>query len=425
MKLQQLRDEIFSQVDGLDAEAISHQFSSNLGPRLEELFKDLFATYDKNSSVMKRKLKGFEEIFMDECGILVNVSEDREHFGHFVIRPLLNENHIFNTDEFQKIMVKDMNRDMHTKVKVFKGDVDLKNAKLSGDFSKIEHEMNLSIEQMVYDKFGVKEAVAVTLHELGHLFTYYEYLMFATSANYLMQNFAEELFEIKDEKTRLRLCHETNFNGMKIINTELVANAQSEDAMKVVLFSDIIEQNKSNLGINLHDMVGYERLSDQFVTRMGYGRYLVTGLDKLEDSWNGGVSKKNHVTPWPVLVIVTLTSPFWAPAFLALSGLLLAVIDFQAKTYDDPKKRLQLVKKEMIGRAKIAEGNEKKEILDSLKIVESIINEYDDKQGAFEWLQSRFGPSGRGAYRSITTQKLLEEFANSDLHLAAMRLENM
>ena len=126
------------------------------------------------------------------------------------------------------------------------------------------------------------------------------------------------------------------------------------------------------------------------------------------------------------LLINIVLIAFSAGFFAVLILLILMLTDQHQEMYDNPRKRFEVLRKDLIARLKgVSDPVAKKRILDNLDEMQGVISLYGKEFRLYAFLQGTFGPVGRGRYRHKTSQQLLEEFANSELNVAAARLETM
>ncbi|CAH0448060.1 hypothetical protein SM033_00236 [Vibrio phage vB_VpaM_sm033] len=406
--------------DGLDQESMLKFKHSNLGPELEKEI-NLLRT---RSTVRKKDVENSElaKIVFDHTGIRNKVKAMAGEYNAYAMFPTLSADHVFYDTYDNKQMVKDYFR-VKSPEEAVVGWVDVKAGRIGGYFSEIMHEQGIGLEFFNNSQFDTKEIVAIMLHEIGHLFYYYHKLSFMRSANYYMDHLAKELDEIKDPEKRIAYATKKQLKKGDVKSLKEISQAKDKSQITIILHNDILEEAGSDLGINNYDTRGWEYLADRYANSMGYGDYVVSGLDRMYQIYGIRNTSKwvNAIIQTFVLIILTVYTAGVVPL------LLLTLVDHQRPVYDDPKKRFEVIRKDMIGQLRLLpiDDKEKPKIIRRIQNIDEVLNRMEpDTMDVFQFLQSHFGPRGRKVYRHTTVQKTLEHFANSELRLRAERLRN-
>jgi uncharacterized protein YjfI (DUF2170 family) len=160
---------------------------------------------------------------------------------------------------------------------VIKGTVNLKKARVDGVYANLDHTVFLPLTDMLSERFTDEEIVAVLLHEIGHIFVYYEYISRTVTTNTVLAGIAKTMSSTTDPKeietvllSAKKVLQLTDLDVKKLVNNSRV------DLVEMVVVSSAIEQARSELGSDIYDMNSFEALADNFATRLGCGRELVT-----------------------------------------------------------------------------------------------------------------------------------------------------
>lgn len=407
--------------DGLDQESMLSFLRSKLGPRIEA---EISALRERS----KVRLKDIDrsdlvKIVFEETGIRSKIKGISGEYNAFAMFPTLSADHVFYDTYDNKEVVRDyFNIKKPEEARI--GWVNIKAGRIGGYFSEIMHEMGIGQEFFNDSRFTDAEITGIMLHEIGHLFYYYHKLTFVRSTNYYMDHLAKEASEIKDPEQRIAFLTKKQLKRGDLKSMSEYKNAQNKEQIMIIMHSDLLEEAGSDLGINNYDTRGWEYLADRYANSQGYGDSVASGLNKMYDIY--GMQKN---TPrWAHILTQTITLLALTVFTYGIAPLIiLGLIDTLRPVYDDPRKRFEVIRKDMIGQLRLLEMDpkEKAKIIKKIDNMDDILKDYGpDMMGVFEFLQATFGPSGRKRYRHMNVQKTLEHFANSELRLRAERLNS-
>jgi hypothetical protein len=161
---------------------------------------------------------------------------------------------------------------------------------------------------------------------------------------------------------------------------------------------------------------------------MGYGRPLVTGLDKLYRSSDD----RAYLTPILNTLLNLINALLFILAVVLVPG---AVIGFTVVTvllggspldltYDPPKQRFKKIKQQLNDALKDKSLSvERKQIfLNDFTVINNILNELEENLSIYEGLWSIVFPWGRKQRSLIEVQQELENLYNNDLFAAGNML---
>ena len=196
----------------------------------------------------------------------------------------LNKNHIllpsyvrgnFTDTEIDKIVAAGIANDE-------RGTIDMQRLKVYGFFAKYKH--NAYFDYMTLFKsiqLSAEEVFAITLHELKHVLDYYAYADRIDTVN-------QRLAELVRDKAKL--TPRERMYALREIATGLnqpedyfdsVADAPLGVIFSNKLFAALFVDVKSLYGAGDYDEVAGEQLADDLATRFGFGKELVSALDKI------------------------------------------------------------------------------------------------------------------------------------------------
>jgi hypothetical protein len=196
---------------------------------------------------------------------------------------------------------------------------------------------------------------------------------------------------------------------------------------------------KSQMSQNKYDETAFEQVADNFATRFGYGRDLISGLEKIV-AGGGNVEKSKTASTISTLfelsfisiMVVIITSAIGAGFVVApvIYSLLMGVVfyasgeDVRDYTYDELKIRYKRIRNEFI--AMLKEGDfdktEQQKLIDSINYADKMIESTYVYESIYRKIANFLLPSNRAAKDSIKEQQFLEEMLHNDLFLKSAQL---
>jgi hypothetical protein len=398
--------------------------------------------YDSKKSQTASDLFNIQLFILENFGLTTKITTNTSILAAVEL-PSVNMNHIF-FDNFIKMFVEDEVKEFEKTLKDnSKGFINLKTSKVSGVFSKINIQLYLSWDKLFKNKsLTDSEVCAVVLHELGHAFTTFEYMLRTVRTNQAMAAVSNALlkkdhreYEIILKSTGKHLYgDEKKFDSIKEITNSAVA-------VNFIATTEI-RDNFSELGTLFYDKSSCEYLADQFVNRHGYGLHLTSGLYKIHKEHFAPETNKYTSHIFHILNFVSSIIGFTAGALLIVSGSILTCFigalgilgiitsnkltetDFE---YDKLKIRLTRSKEQLI--AELKQNNlpieSIKQKIKDIEEVGAIIDKVFDKTPILTSLLIFLLPSQRKANKAMELQRKLEELASNDLFVKAAKLKTM
>lgn len=412
-------------------EAIDFQFDTKL---IDKVIKTIDKFREGPATTKALRACGLQEA-IKECSGLTTELEIVSEMNAAVLFPKSLRNHPFFEEYMREYVSTGHERKDVKQIGKFSAGVDLRTGKVHGTIADHKHEIMIGLPIIGKGSgFSTRSVAAIIMHEVGHLFTFYEYANRVSSTNFLLTDIVDRVIKEPDTRQKMLIIKEATQEGLLRGGEKALLEAKTMDQARVVAYNTEVNRSRSDLGIDIYDIRAWEQLADQYASRFGLGRDLIAGLNKMEKdygyekvvTWSQVASQCVFIvigSAFSVLALTTLWTAWLGALFLLGIGLAFCG-EAQARVYDDPRKRFEVIRKEMIARLKTAPTKEiRKATIADIDAVDLIIADYQDGYGAIEFIQQRFYPSGRKTYRSIQSQQLLEDFANSELLLAASRLE--
>ncbi len=396
-------------------------------------------TKDKKSNLYTLGQK-LSVMIATRTGIKNIINYDSMCPGAVMIFPF-NRNHTLLKDYFRdkyhlpgeiEILRKSLNK---------KGTVDLEKGTIGGIFSEYEHEIFLDLYlNFALIDLTVEECTAILMHELGHAFTYYELSDRLNTTNMMLSELDENIRNGNDTPSKREYIFKEISGSLNLSNDEFVdlINEKNKVIMGRKLFSLYVRGVKSLRDTHKYDETSSEYLADNFAVKQGYGRYLLTGLDKL---YVGSAEKSNAVyylsntfdslfnfVLMPVMLISSIgTFVFPVLAFFAVVNFLSNDLFIKDMTYDELKTRYERIRFTLVGKLKDSKLSKTKikDTLDDLEIIDKIISETRNYETLFSKFVNFILPGGRKVRDRISMDNKLENLANNDLYVFSAKLKTM
>lgn len=436
----------------LSLETIDFQ-NDGFGEKMEAMIRKLYDIIDADK-IDPESMKDMNDL--PEGGELANLIFQRlglkvdfefnTYTAGAVMPFFANENHIFLDEQWRigldMIGLPDQKKLLKTMYNST-GTIDLKNARLGGSFSKYTHPVYISLVYNKLDDLTPAENTAILLHEFGHAFTYYEYSNRTDTANQILSQLVAEFNNSKDSSKKDYLIKELG----KQYNTSTkdvddMLNTDNPSVLGMKIFRQYMKHVQSITPNAMYNQTSSEQLADSFASRFGYGRELITGLDR----WYKGTPERNKEEGnldyirgifIGILSFIIIIGGLIAGGPMVLVSLLMLLIWFviysasgdvdKDWTYDDLKIRYTRIKHQYIERIKNLKVP--KEILNKtiadIKAMDKIIDKSYIYRGPLDSLKNALSLRNREAKKDIELQQLLEELAHNTLFLKSAELNNL
>lgn len=307
---------------------------------------------------------------------------------------------------------------------VLHGTVNIKTAKVSGVFSDIKAKMYLGKAFIQGNKFSSQELAAITLHEVGHLFTYFEFITRTVRTNQVLAGLSKILDGSENQEKR----EVALLSAKKALKLDKLDLSQLKDVntktTQVVLIDALVKETRTELGYNLFAESSWEYLCDQFSARHGAGVHLATALSKIYKS-QYNISYRSLAVYLAVEMIKVILI-----ANLAFLGILFLVVMLDSQDgggYDLPSARLKRIRDQATQYLKNKQISdvERRRILDEIESIDKLLAEMTNRKQLFTYIHEFFSKRTRDerAYRKL--QYELEDIAMNDLYVKAAEFKLM
>lgn len=378
----------------------------------------------------------FNDIVKRHTGLNANliIMDFGSAMNAYATLPELNRNHVFyqlyggvsirGTEGTRMLEMMEENKK--------KASVNLSTGVIGGLYSDIPLDVVVFTGLIKNTIYTPAEIAAVILHELGHHFTYFQYINTVGYGGLITSIAAKEIVGARTKEERIdKLAVAAKVLGIdKKINVKTEGDIKAEN-VQVVLFSNYLKSWYSATGSVQYDFRNCEQLADQFATKHGAGRDIVTAMDKM-DRLVGDPSKRSTFTFIAIetckLIMFVLGVASIALAPIALMSLIVGQPSGY-KMYDDPKARAEFVRRQLIASIKDVKrtapvDNKQLDILvDDLEVVVGVIDNMNDHQTLVALFWQSLPGAASNVYKQEIAAKQLETMLFNDLEYQSTRFE--
>ena len=410
-----------------------------------ECFRELVALFGRTKknptpAVLSDTRVEYNSIVMHHTGMDVRLNIDEGSTGAYVVIPELTNNHPLFSDHTFKLANND-GLDMIRKAKKpLSGWVNPSDGTVGGCFSQIPINVHLPKEMFTAPLFSVEEVAAVSSHENGHGYTFFEYLARTCTTNQILAGMDKAMSNADSQKQReIILMEVAKSVGLKDVDVEELSKTTDSRIRNAVIINGMNRAYASQVGYNIYDRTAGEALADQWATRMGAGRHLVTGLDKLYKNYHNIEYRttmgyltlevlKIAFTVGSVAAFAVAPQLFSAGILLGNLALIFTLMDVQefgeAGRYDTPSARFTRIKHELTGklRNKSLSVEENQAILADIDAIDAILSDMTERRQFYTFIADIATTKSRAARDLKIFQKDLEVLANNELLTSSARL---
>lgn len=370
----------------------------------------------------------------------LKVAVDITDYGPAIEVPHLNKNHPLVHDTKRAwISSADGMRMIAESGGAVRGSVNLATGQVSGVFTEMDNRLYFPADMIAGTKYSAEELAAVALHEVGHLFTYCEYMSRTVTTNQVLAGMAAALGKAGTPEEREAVLISTKKALHLDIDTGELAKEKDNEVVTYVVISNVAKVTADEIGHNIYDLSSWEMLSDQYVARQGAGKYLVTALEKLYRSMNNisfrstpeyiamEALKFSLVVGGLVLEVASIMAP-WVKLggwLMRMIGMAMIVMDGMGDgTYDRPGMRLLRVRNQIVEemKDKKVKGEYAERLSDDLAAIDVVLKEVNDREQLWGKLWNLFSKDSRRRLSQEQLTRELETIASNDLFAASLRL---
>ena len=419
----------------ISLESVSYA-GKDLFTKLTEMVHFLRVDGTYSTDAIKQTL--FNDIVKRHTGMNVNlmIIDFGLEMNAYASIPDLNRNHVFSklygglplrNNEGTRIL--EMMEENHKKATV-----NLSTGMVGGFYSDMPLDVVVFLGLIKNTTYTNAEVAAIILHELGHHFTYFQYINTVGYGGLVSILAAKEISGVNTKEERMDKIILANkvlgIDKKTSVNIDTEQDLTPED-VQVVMFGNYLTSTYSSTGTIQYDFRNCEQLADMFAAKHGAARDFVTGMDKM-DRLVGDRSQRSKATFIIVetckliLFVLGISSIVFAP--IALMSLIVAQPSGY-KTYDDPKARVGFVRRQIIASIQDVKrsSNPDNKVLDTLiadlEVVTEVMDSINDHRTLVElFWQSLPGPASNLRKQEMAA-KQLETMLFNDLEYQSTRFE--
>ena len=414
-------------------EAIQHQGRSLLFLEICDMVKKVKEMPQATVKTGSFNTLGIGDVVMRLTGINTSLKiADDYSVNAWVYPPAIDANHALLDDLrrdslFMMEHIATENSKAFAQQKTLMGTVDLAKSKVTGDFTKIHCPMEITKGLLFHEKATPEMITSAILHEIGHVFTYFEHYGRITTFNGALHAAAESFMKADGRTDKIKIINDVDGSFQSHTgDVEALVGSRTKEEFIVTYARIYLLERKSQMGSSMYDVTLWESLADQFAMRHG------SGVDsiKLDELLNKSVLNSSYQS-WITHIIMTLLKS--ALFFAALFGLgmfqllFILFVNPTIRIYDEPRARMDRMRRDMVvalkdqGLSKQA----KADLVKDIELADEIIKQFKDKAGLIEFFYASVLPNGRRQVSQRDFQVQLEKLAANDMLIAAGKLGSL
>ncbi len=414
----------------------SGKFFKELAVIVEEI--RLNYTGDISPKFSSHEFESLTKIIKKYVGL--NICFDKG--GPAIFLPKMGGSHVFYPNYVKELMQDFDDWDSYSDVrpilkamdkKVIQGEVSLMDSKVSGFFSDIQLTMLMPREMFNKNsKYTSGEVAAIMLHEIGHAFTAMEFLSRTVTTNQVLAGMMRVLDKTVPQENR-EFIFTKGAEKLKMSNDQVkdLLKIKNKKVLTCLVLDASIQLSVSELGKSVYDANSCEQLADQFATRHGAGKDIVTSLDKLMKDGGAGWGAYGLL----ILFFVKACFDFGTLNALLLSAglyffafiLIIMLTNKESDIYDNPRARFDRIKMQNIEQLKDRDISDelKNNLIAANDAIDEIAQTYKDNLNWVEVVAYYTKPSYRNAHKYEILQKQLEAIGSSELFTSSAKLSTI
>lgn len=461
---QRLKD-FLKEGENVSIEAIDYQddnFADKLASAIRYMRTEAYQDKIRKKYDFDYAKKKGEEIVIGELDPLTTLFEKRFNIrilliippydDAFVYTPALDVNHVLhrtgvnsgvytdNNYNYDRVK-KEINRVMKDSV----GYIDLKKAKLGGRFSQTVHVMGIGADWLFGSSESPETIAGVFLHEIGHLFSYYEYLYKTVYSNAVLDSVIEDLTSpniADDKKIGILVNLETSSAIGKITDKNKLIKLEKDNIVKVIS-SELLNNIRSETDdTNVSNTSEYT--ADQFAVRMGADAAMMAdflyspSFAKWMDDANARFKTSLGIVA--VGVASAILGVAIAPV-VALMGLLFVRVGIHIGStaqsdlsytinnenlYGTDLERFKRLRNDLVGRLKAYPKS--KSIMITIKQIDELnklMSQIKPPKNVWRSVVTFFSSYQRNINNQREKEKILEDLASNDLFVYGYKFANL
>lgn len=339
--------------------------------------------------------------------------------GASIYPPYMTSNHVFLRGSQSASVVTDI-----TKIAIV-GRVDPVKARVEGSFADVVSVMTIGTGLLEPGFMTDDEIAAIILHELGHVFTCWQFMSTIAYGGLVIGQTVNNIFLSDNYQTKkIHIQAAEELLGIDFIADHSNWIDTNKENVEIIMNTRLMRHMRSRTMTGLYDVRNCEQLADTFAAKHGAAVPLARGLDKIFKKYG------MYGNPNPFVNILSQTTML-LKVIMPFSGRslsrILLTLD-QPKRYDDPVDRMAFVRFQLIDDLKrIPSGNKKlrEDITESIKDVTDLMAGVKERKNIFIKIHESFTVNGRSRKQQTDKIKELETLLYNDLFLQSAKFKNL
>ena len=321
--------------------------------------------------------------------------------------------------------------------------IDLDKGRVSGIFSEYETPIYMGYYALRSLRMTPREIAAILAHEVGHCLVAYEMAFRTVRTNQILA--AASKAAAGGDKGQYEYVLKTAEEVLDLKSgmfDEIKETKDQKTVMTVIMGkAERKTHDDSLMGNTTYDITTFEALADNYAARLGLGKELVTGLEKLYREFGAAEFSSGARIAATMLDIYSVVSmigaviamgsnPIMGALYLGLNMLgLYARLDGRDhnNVYDKLTIRFKRVKEQIIQylKDKSLPAADVKRSLESVAHIEKTIAQISEYKGFLPAIFNMVDPASRAVNSARDIQQNLEAMVANDMYLKAAALRTM
>lgn len=308
------------------------------------------------------------------------------------------------------------------------GTVNIESGYVSGVFSEIPVTVAIS-SGFFNSRASDGEIAAVLLHEVGHVFTYFYYILHGTIGGFISTAIAMAAVGASGDSER-KVIFEKGARAMGIDNVGVTTllhqtPAQNAEVFKSLYVNETMNRLRTQTGYGLYEIKCCEQLADTFATRFGAGLALASGLFYLEKIHQQPRNKAMYVASMACATVQRLLSPLTSATIPDTNPLLLLITGDEVNPYDSFPDRIKFIKQQMIEGLKIKGLDEadRKKFINDAEDIDKILKSVEYQPTFFKRIRTILFPRSKRKLTAHELQKTIEDMMYNETFIQAAKLK--
>ena len=427
--------------DELTMEAIKFQDGS-LFKEMTEFFKtmDNLTSYEEKVKYISGKV--LSDLIRKYTGLTIQteVIPNMGEVNCFCVTPDITKNNVL-IEEWRKQFYRNSDfKQLSKNIDEVVGVVDLVNGRVKGAFEKIAIRVFVTDGFIRTMEFTPENKAALVMHEVGHAFTFLEFIAESAKTDFSLATATRELLQTTDKEKKITLAKSLNDAMGTTVDVNTIAESSDVATWYTVYISNKEERTRVATHTGRYSDTSAEFVADQFVTRHGGGAAMADTLAKMYKHF-GRISVRDRISIWTQYAVCSL-SVISAIAGLSLINPILGTMgtvalfvnlktitqyDFTYSTYTSDKDRVAKLKQELVGSLKDRDLPQDIRVstLDAIKEIDKILKTLNDNRTIMELITIALRPDVHQAVKQEQVQKTLSTVINNDLFKTAATLDSI